>query len=43
MTATIKVLHEMKKLTKEGKPYKVILCLITIGGHESIRKFYIFE
>lgn len=42
MTAEIKVLHTVKKVTKDGRPYLIHHCLIVIEGNEYIRKFYDF-
>lgn len=38
-----KVLHTVKKVTKEGKPYLLHHVLVVIDGVEFVRKFYIFQ
>lgn len=42
MKAEIKILHEMKKVSKEGKPYTIVTAVVKIEGFEFIRKFYVF-
>lgn len=43
MTAEIKIIHEMKKVAKNGNKYTLVLAVIKIGGQEFVRRFAIFE
>lgn len=43
MTTEIKVLYVSEKLTKEGKPYKIVHALVKIDGVDFVRKFYLFS
>jgi len=42
MKTEIKIIHTQYLVTKEGKPYKVVHAVITLGSAEFVRKFYIF-
>lgn len=42
MTTEIKILDIQEKITREGKPYKVVWAKVTIDGHEFVKKFYLF-
>lgn len=42
MEVRAKLLHSVKKVTKDGRPYFVHHVLIEIGGQEYVRKFYDF-
>lgn len=43
MNADIKILHMSEKIAKNGNRYVIYHCLITVGGQEFVRKFYIFK
>lgn len=43
MKCSIKILHAIKGVAKNGNKYVTYVCLITIGENESIRKFVVFE
>lgn len=44
MTAEIKVLHVSKKLiTRTGKGYVKVTCLLILGTNEFIKEFLVFE
>lgn len=43
MKAEIKILHTIKGVAKNGNKYVKYVCLVTIGSHEEIRNFVVFE
>lgn len=43
MKVEIKYMFHIEKKTKEGKPYKLVWCLVTIGGQEEVRRFAVWN
>lgn len=43
MKCNIKILHTSERVTRNGKPYIKVLCLIVINGNEFIQEFVVFE
>lgn len=42
MKTEVKIIEVQEKLTKEGKPYKIVYLVISIDNDRFVRKFYLF-